>query len=130
MKLPHSTPRVYSSERGSVAPNTWRAVAGTKNSHMQNSPSHVRSCTTASCRIVCGISRMAAPISVNRFASPILPRRARSNAAMSSGGNSLVVATVHSTHTRNTAAPAWNEYFTESGMPLAVLPCTPSLCNT
>ena len=62
-----------------------------------------------------------------------MPRRsfrARSNAAMSSGGNSVVVATVHSTHTRKTRAPAWNEYFTDSGMPLAVLPLTPSCPST
>ena len=33
--------------------------------------------------------------------------------------------TVHSTHRRKTAAPTWKEYFTESGIPLAVLPDTP-----
>ena len=44
--------------------------AGTKNSHMQNRPSQVNSCTTASCFIVDGISRMAVPISPNSGAEP------------------------------------------------------------
>ena len=35
--------------------------------------------------------------------------------------------TVQSTASRNTTAPTWKEYFTVSGMPLAVLPDTPSL---
>jgi hypothetical protein len=49
---------------------------------------------------------------------------------MSSGGNSVVVATVHSTQARNTTAPAWNAYFTVSGIPLSVLPLTPSSLRT
>ena len=43
-----------------------------------------------------------------------------------SGGNSVVVTTVQITQRRKTSAPAWNEYFTDSGIPLAVLPATPS----
>src|SRR5579864_5398331 len=42
---PHSTPSVYSGEFVLGAPNTLRATAGGKYSHMQNSPSHVQICT-------------------------------------------------------------------------------------
>ena len=98
-----------------------RAVAGTKNIHMQKRPSQVKSCTTASWRIVGGISRMDDPISAARWRRPPRSRFARSNAAGSSGGCSLVVITVQSTASRNTTAPAWNAYFTESGTPPAVL---------
>ena len=97
---------------------------------MQNKPSQVKSWTTASCRIVAGISRIAAAISPSRGPSPRRPRRARSHAAGSSGGNSLVVTIVHSTARKNTTAPTWNECFTDSGTPLAVLPCTPNQLNT
>ena len=38
----------------------------------------------------------------------------------------MVVPTVQSTVSRYTTAPAWNEYFTDNGIPLAVLPCTPN----
>ena len=51
----------------------------------------------------------------------------RCHAAMSSGGCSLVVSTVQSTHRKKTSAPTWKEYFTVSGMPLAVLPVTPNV---
>ena len=54
----------------------------------------------------------------------------RSNSSMSSGGHSDVVTTVQSTASRNTTAPTWNEYFTVSGIPLAVFPATPSLLST
>jgi len=37
------------------------------------------------------------------------------------------VTTVQRTASRKTTAPTWNEYFTESGMPLAVSPDTPSV---
>src|SRR3989442_8752259 len=96
---------------------------------MQNRPSQVNSWTTASCRIVTGISRMEALISLKRGPSPRRPRRARSHAAGSSGGNSPVVTTVHSTARKKTTAPTWKEYFTESGTPLDVLPCTPNQLN-
>src|SRR5262249_34853824 len=57
--------------------------------------------------------------------SPRRLRRARSNAAGSSGGNLDVGITVQSTATRNTAAPIWNEDFTQSGIPPALLDVTP-----
>jgi hypothetical protein len=77
-----------------------------------------------------GISRTASPTSPNSAPTPRRSRFSRSNAAMSSGGCSLVVNTVQSTASRNTTAPAWNEYFTDSGMPLAVLPDDAELPST
>ena len=94
---------------------------------MQNRPSQVKSCTTASCFIVFGMSRTASPTSVSSAPTPDFSFRHRSNASRSSGGYSVVVITVQSTASRNTTAPIWKEYFTESGIPLAVLPATPSL---
>ena len=46
-------------EEVSGAPNTLRATATGKYSHIQNNPSQVRSWTGASWRMVCGISRIA-----------------------------------------------------------------------
>ena len=94
------------SDLASTAPNTWRAVAGTKKIHIQNSPSQVKSCTTANCFMVAGISRIASPTSLIIAPTPCFSLFFAWNASMSSGGNSLVVITVQSTHTRNTSAPA------------------------
>src|SRR5258705_13667214 len=51
---PHSTPAWYSGERSSGAPNTLRATATGKYSHMQKRPAQVQTCTQASRFIVSG----------------------------------------------------------------------------
>ncbi len=96
---------------------------------MQKRPSHVKICTGASWRIVRGISRKAAMISLKPAAKPCFSRRILSNASMSSGGYSLVVNTVQSTASKNATAPIWKANFIVNGMPLAVLPEMPKRRN-
>jgi hypothetical protein len=97
---------------------------------MQNRPSQVNSCTTASCFMVDGIARTAPTTSRTRCPTPPLARFSAWKAARSAGGSSDVVNTVHSTHARNTTAPAWNAYLTVSGIPLGVSPTTPRRLST
>src|SRR3954447_22809584 len=61
---PHLTPAVYSGEAVLCAPNTLRAMATPKYSHMQNNPSHVINWTGASCFMVLGMLEMASRISL------------------------------------------------------------------
>ena len=72
---------------------------------MQNSPSQVNVCTTASCFMVFGISRTASTTSASTAPAPRPSAFIFVNAAMSSGGYSSVVNTVQSTASRNTTAP-------------------------
>src|SRR5690348_7878151 len=101
-----------------------------KNCHMQGSANQVKNCTTASCFIVVGISASDEAISANPPKQPLFSARKRRNASISSGGYSFVVSTVQSTAARKTIAPILNEYSTESGMPVAITPTTPSAVNT
>jgi hypothetical protein len=72
---------------------------------MQNSPSHVNSCTGPSFRIVSGISAIARKISFAFTATPVFSAFALRKASRSRGGYSFVVTIVHSTDPKNTAAP-------------------------
>ena len=110
----------------SVAPNTSRATAVEKYSHMQKSPSQVQTCTSASCRIVVGMVRTAARISRAPAAMPALAVLSRSKAARSSGGFSLVVSTVYSTAPKNAAAPTMNDRRTVAGIVPGALAATPN----
>src|SRR5579862_5273324 len=102
---PHSTPAEYIGELVSGAPNTFRATATGKYSHMQKSPSHVHICTQANCRIVPGMALTEARI------SSALPSRLRFsdffllNSSRLSGGYSPVETMVHRTALINAAAP-------------------------
>ena len=101
----HSTPAVYSGDTVSGAPNTFRATATGKYSHMQNNPIHVQICTHASCRMVRGISRIDFNISRAPAPSPCAAAFCFSNSAKLSGGYSFVVNTVHNTAPKDAAAP-------------------------
>ena len=96
---------------------------------MQNSPSQVKNCTTASCLIVFGISRMRLEDLASSCADPPRSPSARSNAASPRADTPSSCSTVQSTARRNTAAPIWNEYFTVSGIAArACSPATPKHC--
>ena len=66
---------------------------------MQNSPSQLKNCTTASRRIVRGIAFMPANISTNALPGP------PALGAPGAGGCSLVLMIVQRTQLMNTAAP-------------------------
>src|SRR5215216_6334531 len=107
---PHSPPSAKRAEVESVVPNTCREVIKPKNIHIQNSPSHVKTCTTASCFMVCGISRIAEKISARAFPTPRVSSFLLRNSSKFSGGYSFDVKTVHNTASRKAIEPSLNEY--------------------
>src|SRR5690348_16430405 len=115
---PHSTPAEYSGDEVSGAPKMLRPTATGKYSHIQKSPSQVKICTGASCRMVLGIlaieSMISAALAVRPRFSPFLRR----NGSGSSGGYSFVVTMVQRTAPKNRAAPRRNERRTVGGIAL------------
>src|SRR5689334_20493718 len=107
---PHSPPSAKRVDVESVAPKICRDVINPKNIHMQKRPSQVKICTTASCFIVRGISRMAEKISSRPLPIPRVSAFFLRKSSKFSGGYSFDVRTVHNTQSRKAAAPILKEY--------------------
>ena len=113
-KPPYLVPSSKPMSVGLLALKQWRAIDKPRYCHIRGSPYQVKNLTHHNCFIGTGISRKARYTSVKPLLKLLakLPLLAARNAAISSGGYSSVLYTVHKTDAKTAKAPIKKEYLT------------------